>query len=399
MKMQGGKAKKYGCPLYSAAWVSGSVLLMAGGGGKKTSGIKNKVLAVVHGEGGELSDECAAYLTGDSEFDVPYRLEMHPGGKAAVVSMAGVGGCRIVDVVVEETKEGSQEKVTVAINEKLTAAIQGSFKDVGANCVSFAGDSGETIMIGLEDGRVLICEYPKMTIKSEFMVTREAAKEDERGVKDMDVAPKSTGPMLATTSDEGECTVWSWPPGQKLASLVVPTALKRGRGFSACRFARDTDQMFGEPNTLYTVINAAGNGHLLAWKWGPGTAPSLHDALKEGWSKVKVSKSAKVTGDPITCMEVSPSGRWIAVGNSDGDVVVCNSGNLRAARRVNQAHLVFSTGLAWAPDGSRLVSVSGDASAALIEAPAPPGLLQRPEVQVMLALLVLLLAVLLQKLS
>lgn len=35
-------ARKYGAPLFGAAWPSGSVFYAAGGGGKASSGIKNR---------------------------------------------------------------------------------------------------------------------------------------------------------------------------------------------------------------------------------------------------------------------------------------------------------------------------------------------------------------------
>ena len=35
-------SQKYGAPLYAVAWLSPEVLFIAGGGGKKSSGIKNR---------------------------------------------------------------------------------------------------------------------------------------------------------------------------------------------------------------------------------------------------------------------------------------------------------------------------------------------------------------------
>lgn len=35
-------SQKYGAPLYAAAWPSDNLLFIAGGGGKKSSGMKNR---------------------------------------------------------------------------------------------------------------------------------------------------------------------------------------------------------------------------------------------------------------------------------------------------------------------------------------------------------------------
>ena len=36
--------KKFGAPLYASAWIDDRVALVAGGGGKKSSGIPNRVM-------------------------------------------------------------------------------------------------------------------------------------------------------------------------------------------------------------------------------------------------------------------------------------------------------------------------------------------------------------------
>ena len=393
---------KYSCPLYAAAWASDDVLLLAGGGGKKTSGIKNKVMAVKTGSEGSLQEEIASYLSGESEFDVPYRLAIHSSGKLGVVSMAGVGGCRCLEIAQGQqhtSDEGTVHgAVTIAHDEDRTASLQALAPGVGTNCVCFGGGDECKLFLGLEDGRVLVADFPECKLlQSSFSTVEGEVKPDDRGLKDMDVSPVSSGPMMVTTSDGGECKVWCWQDGCRLAKLGVPASLKAGRGFSCCRFAVESDSMFGSANTLYTVINAGGAGYVQAWVWGPGRAATLPEALKEGWSNVKLSRQRNVAQEPITCMEMSPTGQWIAAGTSEGDIVICQAGSLAVARRLKQAHLVFCTGLAWAPDGQRVVSISGDASACMVQAPSPPGLLQRPEVQLVLAMLALILAILAQK--
>lgn len=42
MGRQAKQSRKYGAPLYAAAWPEGDLIIFAGGGGKKSSGIKNR---------------------------------------------------------------------------------------------------------------------------------------------------------------------------------------------------------------------------------------------------------------------------------------------------------------------------------------------------------------------
>mmetsp|Transcript_46520 Transcript_46520/g.118745 ORF Transcript_46520/g.118745 Transcript_46520/m.118745 type:complete len:409 (+) Transcript_46520:152-1378(+) len=386
-----------GCPLYSAAWVSPSAVLMAGGGGKKSSGIKNKIVGSQVTERG-LEPESAACDMGVTEFDVPYRLVLHPDRETGLVAMAGPGGCRFLDVSAKP-KEGDKAEgcgISISVNEAKTATCKSLSKGVSVNRICFAGDNGDLVLLGMEDGRILVCHYPSLELKTEFVTVSEAdtPSEDDKSIRDMDVAPKSSGPMAVVATDSGKAHVFYWATGEKLHTFPVPSALQRGRGYSSCRFARDTEDMFGEPNTVYAVVNAGGAGHMVAWRWAISVGATLQKSLEKGFEKATLATRKKIASDPITCFEICPGGRWIAAGTSEGDIIICRAGSLSKARVVKQAHGVFSTGLAWSPDSSSVLSVSGDNTAYLLAAPKPPGFLARPEVQLLLAMLFLLLAVL-----
>ena len=45
MGKQAKQSRKYGAPLYAVAWPEGGLVFFAGGGGKKSSGIKNRYRA------------------------------------------------------------------------------------------------------------------------------------------------------------------------------------------------------------------------------------------------------------------------------------------------------------------------------------------------------------------
>jgi len=394
--MEINRKQNYGCPLYSAAWVSNEAVIMAGGGGKKSSGIKNKIVGSAVTSSGGLEKESASCEMGVTEFDVPYRLVLHPGKETGLVAMAGVGGCRFINLSTKPKADQEGVEISISLDDEKTAAAKKLSDGVSVNRICFGGEDGSHVLLGMEDGRILICRYPSLELKAEFATVNEEEKasEDDKSIRDMDLAPKSSGPMVMVTTDSGKMHVFYWATGDKLHTFDVPSALKRGRGFSSCRFARDTEDMFGEPNTIYAVVNAGGAGHMVAWQWAGSVGPTLQKSLERGFQKGKLSTRRKVSNDPITCMEICPGGRWIAAGTSEGDIIICTAGNLTQRRVVKRAHGVFSTGLAWSPDSKFVVSVSGDNSAYLLNAPPPPGFLQRPEVQLVLAMLFVLVAVL-----
>lgn len=46
-----------------------------------------------------------------------------------------------------------------------TRAVREIFQDVGVNCIVFGGEDGDKVFLGLDNGRVLIFEYPSMLLK------------------------------------------------------------------------------------------------------------------------------------------------------------------------------------------------------------------------------------------
>uniref|UniRef100_A0A061R9H9 Uncharacterized protein n=1 Tax=Tetraselmis sp. GSL018 TaxID=582737 RepID=A0A061R9H9_9CHLO len=158
--MESQKNKKFGCPLYSAAWASPSCVVLAGGGGKKTSGIKNKILAVPV-RNGALEEETLACSTGETEFDVPYRLLLHPDLAGGLVAMAGSGGCRSVEVA--RAPDGTLS--SIALGTEGTAACKRLTADTGVSRICFGGRRMDSAFLGLEDGRVLVLSYPTLELK------------------------------------------------------------------------------------------------------------------------------------------------------------------------------------------------------------------------------------------
>ena len=77
--------KKFGAPLYASAWIDDRVPLVAGGGGKKSSGIPNRVMLATF-DGVELTEPLASVHTDET---APQVLCVHPDGAELLVAFSG----------------------------------------------------------------------------------------------------------------------------------------------------------------------------------------------------------------------------------------------------------------------------------------------------------------------
>jgi hypothetical protein len=65
----------------------------------------------------------------------------------------------------------------------------------------------------------------------------------------------------------------------------------------------------------------------------------------------------KVAEAAVTALEISTSGGVLGVGTSEGEAIAVSTPGLSAVQRVKNAHMVFVTAAAVAPDGSALLTV------------------------------------------
>jgi len=82
--------KKYGQPLYASAWLDDRTACVAGGGGKRSSGIPNRILIARVDDVDGLGEPESWTHTDE---DAPQRLARHPGGKYVVCAFGGTLGC------------------------------------------------------------------------------------------------------------------------------------------------------------------------------------------------------------------------------------------------------------------------------------------------------------------
>ncbi|KAL3682196.1 hypothetical protein R1sor_000218 [Riccia sorocarpa] len=337
-------SRKYDLPLFCAAWtaavnpklqsknedgaeVEGEVgdtsapvgagvghVVFGGGGGDRKTGLQNKLLLAHYDFSSDVLSEAIHTLSTDD--DPPYRLAVHPGSNEIVCSISK--DCRLVEL-------SAEEEVKLEVSKRVVHPLQ----DVGEqNCLVFSRD-GTRLAMGGVDGRLRVFEWPSLKL-----VLDKAGAHTE--VKDIDF--RLDGSMLVTTGDDGPCRVWDLAK----ESLVTSLPPSKGGTLGFCRFSRDGTKPF-----LFITMREADRGAISIWN-------------TTTWKK---TRSRRLSEDPISAFSISPDGRFLAIGTSEGDIKVVSAYNLAVIQQVRNAHMVFVTSMEFSPNGRALLSVSGDSSA------------------------------------
>ncbi|KAK9868382.1 hypothetical protein WJX84_002942 [Apatococcus fuscideae] len=317
--------QKFSSALYCASWPAGQYLFLGGGGGKRSSGIPNK-LEVVHASKEQLSPPAASLPLGN---DAPMRSALHPSGRSLLLAM-GNGGLQRIEV----RPQGSSPPDVSVEDDGLAEQIRG---DAIVQCLRFS-DDGRFVGMGFVDGSVQVLEWPSLRCLLHL--------KDQRGMRDalrdVDFSPAHRSRILAATAEDGTCALWHWERGEQVAVMELPPELKGG-SFNRVRFARDGSMGF------FTAVNCRGKGWLLHW------AQTLSGDIS--------LLSQRACGDIVTAFDISPSGHALAFGHSEGEVKIFATRKLTPLRRVKRAHTIFVTAITFSQDGEAVVSTSADATA------------------------------------
>ncbi|BBN16739.1 prolactin regulatory element-binding protein [Marchantia polymorpha subsp. ruderalis] len=327
-------SRKYDLPLFCAAWTAAVVpkprnkedgaaaddgagvahVVFGGGGGNRKSGVKNKLLLAHYDFASDMLSEAVYTLSTDD--DPPYRLAVHPGSNKIVCSISK--DCRLLEL-------NAEEDLKLEVSKRVVQPLQ----DIGEqNCLVFSGD-GTRLATGGEDGHLRVFEWPSL----ELVMDQAGA---HTAVKDIDFS--LDGSLLVSTGDAGPCRVWDLSK----ASAVTSLSASKGANLGLCRFSRDGTKPF-----LFITMREGSKGVISIWN-------------STTW---KMSTSKRLSEYPISAFAISPDGRFLAIGNSEGDVKVLNANNLGVVMQVKSAHMVFVTSMEFSPNSRALLSVSGDSSA------------------------------------
>ena len=383
--------KKFGMPLYASAWVDERSLLVAGGGGKKSSGIPNRVCVATF-DGETLSEPLFSCHTDDT---APQALVMFPdnsrvlcvfGGDVAVYDVtrnpdalgaealgeeensdpparenenedsaggAGVGASPYVIKPARLAADGSAARSTVA--------------DCDVKCAAFSSD-GAKLAVGLEDGRVAICEWADGDDRAGGLAVTAEVGVHADAVTCVCFSPDDE--CLLTTSAESAArpenagaALWSVAKKQRLFAFRDPAVVAAGAAKKNARvIASHRAAAFRADGDVVTVLNVNGEGYVS--RWTPANANARAAGREnDAW---KHAGSIRATRDPVSAAAVARDGDAACLGTAEGDVTVVETGapgRLRVRARDASAHMIFVTTAAFSTDGGFVLSGSADASA------------------------------------
>ncbi|KAL6543817.1 hypothetical protein OROGR_010314 [Orobanche gracilis] len=335
--------KKYGVPLYGAAWVPAVAVkednaaesenlasynesrhvVLAGGGGEGHSGIPNALLlSAFDSESTSLSDEPVGILRTGS--DLPYRIAVHPGGEGLICSFPK--SCRWFEW--DSTTSADKHTLSLKSSKKFLEQLD----DVGLQLAMTFNIEGSLLAVGGEppqDGRLRVLKWPAMES------TLDEANV-HASVKDLDFSPD--GKFLVSVGS-GPARIWNVATSSSIASL----SKQNDEIFGFCRFSRTTDR----DQVLYITAMRDKSSSIIKWN-------------TNSWERVN---STRVARDPISAFNVSPNGKLLAIGTIQGDILILSSVDMRVQSVVRKAHLGLVTALAFSLDSRALVSASLDSSA------------------------------------
>ncbi|KAL3133969.1 hypothetical protein ABBQ32_008413 [Trebouxia sp. C0010 RCD-2024] len=295
-------SRKFGAPLYCAAWPAGGYPIVGGGGGKRSSGIPNRAV-VLKVENGSLAET----EQGDIRMNelTPFNMALHPEGHTLVVGV-GSAGLKVLDIIQQATE---QPTLSFAPESEAQQEVLHSFGD--AKGLTFSSD-GKLLAVGIQDA-VHIHEWPSLLHKASIRKEKHALTD---AVRDIDFSRgHANNAVIAVACEDGTCSLWLWAQAVCVDSLQLPPELSGG-AFKACRFARNAQK------GLFTVVNHQGSGHILYWQQNDLGEMTLMRQTK-----------ANSFAAPITAFDISSRGNFLGSGTSEG-----------ASIRVMLAPYMISTG-------------------------------------------------------
>ncbi|KAH9002370.1 WD40 repeat-like protein [Lactarius hatsudake] len=339
-------------PVYSAAFLSPTELVLGGGGGASKTGIKNK-LRLYHVDE-FLTLKLANELELENGEDAPMSMAAHPDGSSFV--------CGI-----------NSSAEVVAKGENLNCRVYAVSDDDKIEFISSVGTLGkddpedfQKVTVFSPDGAYLVvagCSELSMLTVPELVSTHTRVDKGEI----YDAAFSETTLVVATTLNLLVYSLLGSKKGKEKENAVLklenPTIIERPKlpggdtgTFRVAKFHPHDSGIF------YTAINttpARGAkasqrmAYLVRWN-------------TDGW---KVDRIRKVGVKGLTAFDLSDNGKWIAYGSSDCSVGLLDAFTLAPLLRILKSHEFPPTVLKFNPTSRLLVSGSADNTVRLIAIP------------------------------
>ncbi|THH03583.1 hypothetical protein EW145_g6157 [Phellinidium pouzarii] len=356
-------------PVFSAAFVNDTRLVLGGGGGSSRSGIKNRLRVY------DIPDnERLALVT---------ELELEKDEDAPMSMVADITGSRIIcgiNSATDQLDKGVNNNCRVFNLEEdefrldgVASTLQVSSKNLEECQRVTAISPGKTLIAAAGSRDLAILSYPSLNPAANSLRTE---------YEIYDVAFSLTTILVATTNKvlvyalpaasapDGSFTssrIRSKKQKQKqkakseqvgdleLLSTIEPPALAGlGAGSSSFRAVRFHPT---NHNIVYTVLNTVSPRTRTRVSKTPSKQGYVCRWNAETW---EVMKSRKVGEKGITCFDISENGKFLAYGSADYTVGILDATTLAPLLSVLKAHDFPPTVLRFNPSSNLLVSCSAD---------------------------------------
>ena len=157
-----------------------------------------------------MSDEIAKLNVGS---DAPYRMALHPSGKALIMGLT-LGGLKRANIMLPPSTTTNADtpppEVTLAGPE---------FDEKGSKfgvikALSFSSD-GKTLALGGEDGTIELVSWPSMD-------SLRAWKASEKSIRNIDFSTAHADGVVSSVDESGTCVLWDVATGTAVATLAPP---------------------------------------------------------------------------------------------------------------------------------------------------------------------------------
>ncbi|KAF9483977.1 WD40 repeat-like protein [Pholiota conissans] len=364
-------------PVYSSAFLSPSQLVLGGGGGASRSGIKNKL---------RLYD-----VTQDRTIDLRDEFELEKGEDAPMSMAAHLESQGIIcgiNSVLEKLEKGENQNCRTfnIVNSKfnlleMRSTLTGNDMDDYQKVTALSPDGTLLAVAGSHD--LTLLSYPSLIPVSRPIHT-------EREIYDVTLSNDLL--IVATTHNLFAYSLSSIPPdkpntlptspkkvqkrtksdgigqAEKLHALdlkhtaELPASTGEGSTFRAARY-HPTDA-----DVLYTIVNTAPSRS----RKSKSTSRQAF-VLKWNTRTWTVDKYRKISDRSITCVDMSPDGRFLGYGSSDLSIGMLDTKTLSPLITILKAHEFPPTTIRFNLSTTLLVSGSADNTIRIVSIPSVVG--------------------------
>lgn len=372
-------------PIYACEALDADHVVVGGGGGSSKTGVPNVVdIVKIEKCGRKLqANPCERLELGNnSAMNIavlnqgnkkPFLLAIGLGGTSKIYSVKKKSKVNVPNTSRNVTNRKAKKQLGKAIDDETmehfefnllkTLETDFSAEDPLQKAVRISRD-GKIIVTGGQDGCVRawnIADFSK----------RFFSKGHKDDITDVDVSPD--GKYIVSVSRDGTAIIWNSETGMKEADLHSKwnsQITTRNYRFRSCRYGTVV-----ENPKLYALFTAHS-----PIRPGRGSDSKSAQGCLTKWARKRNKGQGSDTGplcpailqytgrEAISSMCISSNGVYLGVGFMEGSVSIYISYSLQCAKRVNNVHSIFVTGLSFLSPSEK--SVAGACDAALVSVSA-----------------------------